>query len=134
MNLPPDLDGLDHVALYVSDLARSEQWYTETLGLRRIHAEVWGQQPVMLVAGRSGVALFQARSLAPATPPSTAVPGTMSHLAFHVAPSAFASWRAALAARKLDVEFQDHQVTQSLYFRDPDGHRLEITTETGVGG
>ncbi|MBL9135514.1 MAG: VOC family protein [Verrucomicrobiales bacterium] len=134
MSSPLALDGLDHVALYVSDLARSERWYTETLGLRRVHAEVWGRQPVMLVAGRSGVALFQARSPALTSPPPPAVPGTMSHLAFHVAPSAFASWRTALAARNLDVEFQDHQVTQSLYFRDPDGHQLEITTETSRGG
>lgn len=125
------LDGLDHVALYVRDLARSERWYTEVLGLRRVHAQVWGRQPVMLVAGRSGVALFESRSDEPA--PTSRAAGTMSHLAFHVPPDAFEACRLALAAHQVEVEFEHHQVTQSLYFRDPDGHRLEITTETGAG-
>jgi len=26
------------------------------------------------------------------------------------------------------VEFQNHGIAHSIYFRDPDGHELEITT------
>jgi len=28
----------------------------------------------------------------------------------------------------IKFEFQDHEIAHSIYFRDPDGHQLEITT------
>lgn len=36
--------------------------------------------------------------------------------------------QAALRERGIAFQFQDHEVSHSIYFSDPDGHRLEITT------
>jgi len=33
-----------------------------------------------------------------------------------------------LKKRGIKFEFQDHEIAHSIYFRDPDGHQLEITT------
>ena len=33
-----------------------------------------------------------------------------------------------LEKRGIKFEFQDHEIAHSIYFRDPDGHQLEITT------
>ena len=115
--------GLDHVALSVRDQEVSERWYREVLGLERVYADAWGNVPVMMVADGTGVALFRARE-----GPDGAPAVRILHIAFRVDRANFAAARAALAERGLDVEFQDHDVAHSIYFRDPDGHQLELTT------
>jgi catechol 2,3-dioxygenase-like lactoylglutathione lyase family enzyme len=52
----------------------------------------------------------------------------MRHLAFRVDGSNFARARERLEARGISVSFQDHGIAHSIYFHDPDGHQLEITT------
>ena len=33
-----------------------------------------------------------------------------------------------LKKRAIPFDFQDHEISHSIYFRDPDGHEIEITT------
>jgi catechol 2,3-dioxygenase-like lactoylglutathione lyase family enzyme len=115
--------GLDHVALSVRDQEASERWYREVLGLERAHEEAWGNVPVMLVADGTGVALFRARE-GPEGKPAVRI----LHVAFRVDRESFERAREELAGRGLAVEFQDHHVSHSIYFADPDGHQLELTT------
>jgi len=118
-----ELQGLDHVALSVLDQAASAAWYQDVLGLERVYEEIWGEVPVMLVAHGTGVALFPARDLAGG---ASAI--RILHLAFRVDRANFEAAQASLGEREIRFEFQDHQVAHSIYFKDPDGHQLELTT------
>lgn len=50
-------------------------------------------------------------------------------IALRVSADAFTRWRSHLASLpELSVSVQDHAVSMSLYFSDPDGNPYEITT------
>ena|SRR5580765_5324683 len=122
-----EVQGLDHVAIAVSDLQKSAQWYHHVLGLERRYQKAWGEYPVMMCAGNSGVALFPAKANAQQELEREAEPATR-HIAFKVDAVNYAAAKIALRSRGIVFQEQDHQVSHSIYFADPDGHRLEITT------
>jgi catechol 2,3-dioxygenase-like lactoylglutathione lyase family enzyme len=121
------LEGIDHVALAVRDVERSAAWYCEVLGLERRHQDVWGSCPAVVGIGTTSVALFPVAGPSPQPRPGRDVVA-MRHLAFRASRREFENARAALAARGIATETQDHQISQSIYFEDPDGHEIEITT------
>lgn len=115
------ITGLDHVALAVADQERSARWYREVLGLEREFAEEWGDVPVAMMDGESGVALFAAAS-------TGEPPGSVRHVAFRVDAENLARARDHLSDLGIPFESADHGVAHSIYFEDPDGVRLELTT------
>ena len=121
------IQGVDHVALTVRNVTRSVQWYQDVLGFVRKHQEVWGDCPAVMLAGDSGVALFPASGDV-ADPPDHDLTAIMRHLAFRVDRPNFLDAQKSLAARGINFTFEDHTVSQSIYFRDPDGYELELTT------
>ncbi len=122
------LESLDHVAIAVRDVAASRRWYAEVLGLERRHEETWGDVPTMMCAGSTMLALF------PRTPGGDdeayrrGGKPALRHVAFRADRANFDRARAELARRGLEVEFQDHTIAHSIYFFDPDGYEIEITT------
>jgi catechol-2,3-dioxygenase len=120
------IEGLDHIALTVSDMNRSEAWYCEVLGLVRCHRE-W-EIPVVLCAGVTGVALFPAAIEPPRAAPPARETLIMRHYAFRVTRPNFDTARASLSANNIAFEFEDHTVSHSIYLTDPDGYRVELTT------
>jgi catechol 2,3-dioxygenase-like lactoylglutathione lyase family enzyme len=52
----------------------------------------------------------------------------MLHLAFRANWSEFLAAQEDLKARGIAFALSDHEVAHSIYFADPDGIRLEITT------
>jgi catechol 2,3-dioxygenase-like lactoylglutathione lyase family enzyme len=122
-----ELDGIDHVALAVRDTARSARWYIEVLGFERRHDNVWKGVPIFLVKGNTGIALFRAQADAPLVRGKLDHVG-MTHFAFRTTYAEFLTAQADLKSRAIDFEFQDHEISHSIYFHDPDGIKLEITT------
>jgi catechol 2,3-dioxygenase-like lactoylglutathione lyase family enzyme len=122
------LEGLDHVALTVSDLNKSIAWYRDVLGLERRHADVWGDVPTFMCAGSTGLALFPADVPFPAVKPDATQTLVMRHLAFRADRNNFEAAQKHLKELGVEFAFQDHEISHSIYFSDPDGHRLEITT------
>jgi catechol 2,3-dioxygenase-like lactoylglutathione lyase family enzyme len=121
------LEGLDHVALAVRDVDRSVQWYIDILGLERQHEGMWNDIPVFVGKGNTGIAFFPARG---GNSKSAARAGNikMLHLAFRANRKTFVAAQKELKRCGIKFEFQDHEISHSIYFRDPDGHELEITT------
>jgi catechol 2,3-dioxygenase-like lactoylglutathione lyase family enzyme len=122
-----ELEGIDHVAMGVRDIDRSAKWYIEVLGFERLHEGAWNRVPTFVGKGNTGIALF------PASPDAKPTPSThheirMLHLAFRADRENFLAAQRELKKRGIKFEFQDHEISHSIYFRDPDGHALEITT------
>jgi catechol 2,3-dioxygenase-like lactoylglutathione lyase family enzyme len=121
------LEGIDHVAVGVRDVERSAKWYIEVLGFERLYEGAWGGVPTFIGKGNTGLALF------PASADAKPTHGThrdirMLHLAFRANRENFLAAQHELETRGIKFEFQDHEISHSIYFRDPDGHQLEITT------
>ncbi|MGZ4983255.1 MAG: VOC family protein [Chthoniobacterales bacterium] len=122
-----ELDGIDHVALAVKDIERSARWYVDVLGFERRHDDVWNRKPIFLVKGNTGIALFRADNDAPLVSSKSDHVG-MTHFAFRASHAEFLRAQEDLKSRGINFEFQDHTISHSIYFSDPDGIRLEITT------
>ena len=121
-----ELQHLDHVAITVADLARSTRWYCDVLGFERRYPGLWDGVPVMLGLGPTLIALFPAKSQDLPWNPEKAI--RVAHFAFRADRQNFLVAQEELAAQGIVVTFQDHDISHSFYFNDPDGHQLEITT------
>ena len=121
-----DLEGIDHVALAVRDARRSAQWYIDVLGFEPRHEGVWNGVPLFVGKGTTALALFDTHHPNPIPRPRGSI--TMLHLAFRADRKSFLAAQSDLTARGIAFHFQDHEISHSIYFHDPDGHELEITT------
>ena len=119
------LEGIDHVAMGVRDIERSAKWYIDVLGFERLHDGMWNGVPTFIGKGNTGIALFPANQ-EPKTSGHREI--RMLHLAFRANRENFLAAQQELKKRGIKFEFQDHEIAHSIYFRDPDGHQLEITT------
>ncbi len=121
-----NLVGLDHIAISVSDVKRSVQWYIDVLGMERQHADVWDDVPQFVGKGATGIAIFPLRESAGGA--GQLPPVRMRHFAFRADRANFLEAQRELKERGIEFEFEDHQIAHSIYFHDPDGFDLEITT------
>jgi catechol-2,3-dioxygenase len=122
--MPFTVQRIDHVEVLVRDLAAAARWYQRTLGLEEICR--WEPEPVMIGAGHTKLALFQA--------PDGAIPaatqGTLHwhRVAWATDAGGFAAAQKHLAQLGIACRGPvDHGIAQSIYFNDPDGNPLEIT-------
>lgn len=97
------------------------------LGLTRVHEEVWESFPAVLGVGTTSVALFPIETRDPLPPPGRDTVA-VRHIAFRIGGADYDSAQAELQRRKIAFRFQDHEIAHSIYFQDPDGHQMEITT------
>lgn len=122
-----ELEGIDHVALAVRDVERSARWYIEVLGCEHRHRGMWGGNPVFIGRGTTALALFPARRDAREASGKPDHIG-MLHLAFRTTRTGFDTAQRELRTRDIPFSFQDHDISHSIYFHDPDGNEVEITT------
>lgn len=116
------LQHLDHITITAKDPARSVAFYRDVLGMTM--AFEWPGEVSVLRAGETYLAIAWWNSgKAPERPPAIAV----HHFAFKVDADSYHEAKTALPRQGVEIEEEsDHGVHQSLYFRDPDGHLLEL--------
>ena len=108
-------------------MEKSSRWYQQVLGLKPYRMEAWGDYPIFLLSGKSGIALF------PADLKDKELDGSsrhikIDHFAFNVNQKDFLKAQTHLNDLGISFEFQDHTYFHSIYFNDPDGHKVELTT------
>lgn len=119
----PSLQRIDHIHVFVVDRVAAECWYGAVLGFSRVNElEFWASNggPLTL-SDRSGsvyLALFERKPEKCRSTIAMATTGTD-----------FLAWQVHL---ELELShppaLEDHQVSWSLYFEDPDGNPYEITS------
>ena len=124
--------GVLETSLYVDAFQRACPFYEQVLGLNSIYRDA--RLCAYDVGGRGVLLLFlRGASLAPSRLPGGVVPPHDGHgpihMAFSIAADALADWEARLAEAGVAIESRvKWRRGESIYFRDPDGHVLELAT------
>ena len=143
MSSPPRLDRIHHVAYRCRDAKETVEWYARVLGMEYVAAFAEDTVPstgeldpymhVFLDCGGGNVLAFFELPNQPQMGRDANTPAWVQHLAFQVADL------DALLAAKAHVEAQGisvvgptyHGVFKSIYFSDPNGHRIELACNIG---
>ncbi len=124
------VERVDHVELFVPDQYEAATWYTRVFGLEILPKyEFWASDgPLMIGAGSAMLALFKGD-------PSGKWEG-FRRVAFGVSGAGFLAFLDRLPELQLAydgavisrTDAVDHTLSWSVYFSDPYGYRIEITT------
>lgn len=134
MNRPPPIEGIVETILYVDDIARAVAFYRDEIGLEpmvgdadRFQSFEAGERQVLLLFKRGG-------TLTPTEVPGGIIPphdgNGPHHIGFSVTPAAYDAWLPRLRERGIPIESEAtwERGGRSVFFRDPDGHLLELIT------
>jgi lactoylglutathione lyase len=116
--------GVYEVAIRVKDLARSEPFYCDVLGLEPALRDEYRHWLFLWVGDKAGVVVLQQDR-------SRFAP---QHLAFTVEEPELERAAAILEQRGISTEgpvLHEWMQAKSLYFPDPDGHDLELCAPIG---
>jgi catechol 2,3-dioxygenase-like lactoylglutathione lyase family enzyme len=122
-----NINFLDHVAIRVKDIPVSIEWYTRVMGLKKYQLQEWGDFPVFMLSGKSGVAIFPA-NLEDETINQDSRNVKIDHFAFNVSNEDFKKAQDYFNTINEPFQFQDHYYLHSIYLKDPDEHTVELTT------
>ncbi len=135
----PRIGTVLETALYVEDLGRSIKFYQRVLGLT-LASEPVDRMCALTVTTDQVLLLFKKGGSVHATItpfgtiPPTDGDGTL-HVAFSIPPSDFHVWQDRLRKSGVDIEsiVTWPEGGQSIYFRDPDSHAIELKTSNWHG-
>lgn len=144
MTAAPTLKRIHHVAYRCHDAKETVEWYARVLGMTYTTAFAEDQVPstgepdpymhVFLDCGGGNVLAFFELPNSPAMGRDANTPAWVQHLAFEVEDE------AALLAAKAHIESEGidvlgptwHGIFKSIYFFDPNGHRVELACNIGT--
>jgi catechol 2,3-dioxygenase-like lactoylglutathione lyase family enzyme len=106
---------IDHVAVETADPDRVAAFYERLLGARVVKAE---GHPVMAYVGHTGFAFHGPGGPGP-------------HTAVRMSEAERAELKRRLEHAGIECTERDHGIAVGLFFRDPDGRRLEAITYRG---
>ena len=138
------IDRIHHVAYRCKDAKQTVEWYVKNLGMDFVLAIAEDQVPstkapdpymhVFLDAGHGNVLAFFELPNAAQMGRDENTPEWVQHLAFKVkTQDELKNYKDRLQANGVEVlGVTDHTIFHSIYFFDPNGHRLEIACDTGT--
>jgi catechol 2,3-dioxygenase-like lactoylglutathione lyase family enzyme len=129
----PELDGVLETSLYVDDLDRAVRFYADVLGLVQLYRD--NRMCAFSVGKRSVLLLFsRGKSLETVHLPGGTIPAHDGsgplHVAFAIPKEDLAFWEERMRQSAIVIEGRTTwpRGGKSIYFRDPDGHLLELAT------
>jgi lactoylglutathione lyase len=138
------LQRIHHVAYRCRDAKQTVEWYRKHLGMDFVLAIAEDNVPstgapdpymhVFLDAGAGNVLAFFELPNAPVMGRDANTPEWVQHIAFKVASmDELLAAKARLQAGGIEVVGPtEHTIFQSIYFFDPNGHRLELAVDTAT--
>ena len=138
-----NIDRIHHVAYRCKDAKETVDWYVKNLGMNFVLAIAEDQVPstkapdpymhVFLDAGHGNVLAFFELPNSPDMGRDEHTPNWVQHLAFKVKTlEELQESKARLEANGVEViGITDHTIFKSIYFFDPNGHRLELACDVG---
>ena len=135
---------IHHVAYRCVDARQTVEWYRKHLGMDFVLAIAEDQVPsthepdpymhVFLDAGNGNILAFFEIPKSPAMGRDEATPAWVQHLAFKIGSlEELETAKARLEAGGVEViGITDHTIFKSIYFFDPNGHRLELVADTAT--
>lgn len=124
-----NINQIKESSLYVQDLERTETFYNGKLNFEVIGREK--ERHIFFKVGSSVLLCFLARATErDETLPPHYGEGKL-HIAFEVPKSDYEAMKKWITSKGIDIEHEQHWFGEysSFYFRDPDGHSLEIVQE-----
>lgn len=138
------IERIHHVAYRCKDAKQTVEWYGRHLGMKFVLAIAEDHVPsthapdpymhVFLDAGNGNVLAFFELPNSPDMGRDEATPEWVQHLAFKVGSvEELETTKAKLEAAGIEVVgVTDHTIFKSIYFFDPNGHRLELACDTAT--
>ncbi len=121
------IQALGHVVLRVTDRARAEKFYSDVLGLPICarYDENGMKMAFFTLGNHHDFAVLEVSGEGSTQSPSAV---GLHHVAFKIGDSLdqLREAKVKLEAAGLILDPVDHEVTKSLYFKDPDGNGIEV--------
>ena len=139
-----NIEKIHHVAYRCIDAKETTDWYKDKLNMNLVLAIAEDEVPstkapdpymhIFLDAGNDNVLAFFEVPNSPTMGRDENTPIWVQHLALHVSSvEALLNAKIFLENKGIDVLGPvNHGVFKSIYFFDPNGHRLELATNTGT--
>jgi len=139
-----NIEKIHHVAYRCNDAKETTQWYQDKLNMKLVLAIAEDEVPstkapdpymhIFLDAGNENVLAFFEIPNSPDMGRDENTPTWVQHLAMRVeSVDALISAKKELEEKGVDVLGPtNHGIFKSIYFFDPNGHRLELAANTGT--
>ncbi len=140
----PLIERIHHVAYRCKDAKQTVEWYERHLGMNFVLAIAENEVPstkapdpymhVFLDAGGGNILAFFELPSQPEMGRDPNTPAWVQHLAMKVdSVDTLLATKAKLEAAGIEVLGPtDHTIFKSIYFFDPNGHRIELAADTGT--